>query len=207
MNLAQKLVGAVLALLGIVLLVPGAWFAGHLGGSGTATFTLHPVRGTVVLAPSVLNRLDEPTVVLVVPRAGQHVWAGVGAPSDVTALVGTTPVTDVTGVVVRDWALVGHSRGSGSAVDPSRAEIWRETHDDTTPVTVELDQASAPETVVVTGAVDRIEVSWSHRAWFVEALVVAVLGLLLVLGGLAVAFLLPRRRRQPAPEAPVEVSA
>ena len=201
MDLAKKLLGALLAVVGAALLVIGLWFAVHLGGSGTATFELRPSAAPVVLEPSVLNRLDEPTTVTVTPASGQQVWVGVGAPSDVTALVGRTPAQHVTSVVIRDWALVSHTTGTGSPVTPSSAEMWQETHTGTSPVTVTLDQANAPQAVVVsadTGSVQRIEVSWSHRTWFVQAVVVAVVGLLVLLAGLATALSGLRRRRRPA---------
>lgn len=209
MDLAKKLLGAALALVGAAVLVVGVWFAAHLGGSGTATFELGRSNSPVVLGPTVLNRLDEPTTVRVVPASGSTVWVGVGAPSDVAALVGTTPRTRVTGVVVRDWALVARSEGSGSPVTPSAAEIWRQEHRASGPTVVDLDQASAPETVVVSGdggSVDRIEVSWTHRAWFVESLVVAVVGFLVLVAGLAV-LVVRLRPDRPADATPEEVTA
>lgn len=209
MTLAQKLLGAVLAVVGAALLVVGLWFAGHLGGSGTATFDARPATTPVVIEPSVLNRLDEATTVTVVPTAGRSVWLGVGAPSDVRSVIGTTRADHVTSVVVRDWSLVHHVRGTGAAADPASAEIWRERHTGSTPVTATLEQSSAPQTVVVTGGVERVELSWSHGAWFAEAVVVAVLGLLLLAAG-AVLVVLGFRRRQAEPspdEETTEVAA
>lgn len=200
MDLAKKLLGGVVAVAGAALLVLGLWFGVHLGGSGTATFDLAPSALPVVVEPSVLNRLDQPTTVRVVPASGQRVWVAVGAPSDVRALLGTSRAEHVTSVKVRIWALVAHLRGTGGAVDPTTAQIWRERHTDTSPVTLTLGQDAAPQTVVVAGrpgSVQRIEVSWTHGAWFAEAVIVALIGLLVLAVGLATVFL--HRRPDQAP--------
>ena len=44
-TLAKRVVGGILALLGLVLTVVGLWYAVHLGGGGTATFS-SKVNGT-----------------------------------------------------------------------------------------------------------------------------------------------------------------
>ena len=76
-TLAKRVVGALLALLGLVLTVIGLWYAVHLGGSGTATFS-SPASGTTpVLVPqTVLNRVDGAVTRHGHPPQGWHGLAG-----------------------------------------------------------------------------------------------------------------------------------
>lgn len=183
MAIAKKLLSLALAIIGLALLVVGLWFAAHLGSGGKATFRLTP-SGTnpLVIEPSLTNRLDQPLTITVRAAAGDSVWTGVGAPSDVEAAIGTTPATRLTQVAVRHWTIVSRSAGTGQPATVKDAEIWRTTSTTPGQVSITVDQRTAPETIVVAGessALRSVTVTWQHRTWFFQALVVALFGLLL----------------------------
>ena len=83
--LIQRVAGALLALVGLVAAVVGAWFLAHLGTSGTATFTAEPGQRVVVLEPDVLNRVDAPVTIEAVTEDGAPVSVRAGRPSFSTA--------------------------------------------------------------------------------------------------------------------------
>mgnify|MGYP007004573001 CR=1 FL=1 len=98
--LIQRVAGALLALVGLVAAVVGAWFLAHLGTSGTATFTAEPGQRVVVLEPDVLNRVDHP--VEITATGSGDVWVGTARPSDVEAFFGDAQRAQVAGVDVSD---------------------------------------------------------------------------------------------------------
>ncbi|HOT57147.1 MAG TPA: hypothetical protein PL014_08395, partial [Ornithinibacter sp.] len=70
-TIVKSVVGALLAVLGLVLTVIGAWFATQLGSSGTAQFTARPATtDPVIIRPSVLNRVESDVVVTATPAEG-----------------------------------------------------------------------------------------------------------------------------------------
>ena len=123
-TIVKRLVGALLALVGLALTVVGVWFATQLGTSGTAEFTVRPsTTDPVVIRPDVLNRVDADVVVTATPGAGGTVWMALANPSDATAVLGSAKHVDVTGVSVRDWALETAPRGSGAATELGAADL------------------------------------------------------------------------------------
>ena len=105
-TLAKRVVGGLLALIGLVLTVIGLWYTFHLGGSGTATFSTTASGTNPVLVPqTVLNRVDGVVKVTAVPRKGGAVWLAAAAPSDAKAVLSKTAHTSVTGVSTRPWQL------------------------------------------------------------------------------------------------------
>jgi hypothetical protein len=197
LRIVTRVVGAVLALVGLALAAVGVWFATQLGGSGTATFTASPgSTGPVVLTPDVLNRVDADITLTVTPSSGGRAWIALANPSDATAVLGDSARTEVTGVSVGDWALLTAERGTGDPVDLASAPLWRNQKDAAGPVSMTVQQAQAPESVVITaqeGTVERVTLRVSDKTWFVEAVVAALVGVLLLVVGLVVAW--PRRRR------------
>ncbi|HET7763006.1 MAG TPA: hypothetical protein VFL46_11650 [Phycicoccus sp.] len=195
--LVTRVLGAVLALVGLALTVVGVWFATQLGGAGTATFTATPSgSGPVVLGPDVLNRVDADVVVTASSNGGGRTWMALANPSDATAVLGGSSRTEVTGVSVRDWRLLTAQRGNGAPAPLATAELWRNEDDAEGRVSMTVEQADAPETVVVaaeSGTVDRVTLTVSDKTWFVEAVVAALVGVFLVVVGLVL--LWPRRRR------------
>ena len=88
-TIVKRVVGALLALVGLALTVAGVWLAAELGSSGTARFTVHPATADpVLIGPDVLNRVDSDVVVTATPPAGGSVWMALANPSDADAVVG-----------------------------------------------------------------------------------------------------------------------
>lgn len=202
-RIVVRLVGVLLALAGLALTVVGVWFATRLGGDGTAEFTTRPQAGRpVLLTPEILNRVDADVTVTATPTAGGRVWMALANPSDATAVLGDAERVRATGVDVRDWTLLTRTSGSGEAEGLTSAELWRQQDDAEGPVSLTVQQESAPESVVVVaqdGDIASLTLRVSDKRWFVESVVTALVGLFLLVGGLVA--LWPRRRR-PVPEAP-----
>lgn len=192
---------AVLALAGLVLAGAGAWFAAHLGTSGSGTFEARAVGGdVVVLGPDVLNRLDRPVTVTARTGDGDEVWIGRAAPSDAEALLGQSDRTAVTGVDVGGWSLATSARG-GTAEAPALAasDIWRETVSGTGTARVSLDQRDAPETLVIAtasgrpAALESVTATWQNSTWFVLAVLALLVGVLLTAAAAGALWILGRR--------------
>jgi hypothetical protein len=190
--LAKRALLGALTLVGLVLLGVGAWFSVHLGPSGSATFTTEPAQGAVVVVePSVLNRVDRPvTVTARAPGSGQ-VWIGRASASDADAVVGGWDAADLTGVHVRDWSLVAARSGAGRATGLAASDVWRQSATGTGTVRLRVTQDRAPESLVVAApdgspaALDSVSVTAENRSWFFQALLLALVGLLSVVAGLA----------------------
>ena len=199
-TIVKRVVGAVLSLLGLGLVVVGAWFATQLGSSGTAEFTLATDSDVpVLIQPDVLNRVDSDVVVSATTTSGGSVWMALANPSDATAVVGSSRHQEVTGVSVRDWALTTTTRGSGEPPALGEADLWRKQDSAKGPVRLTVLQSEAPETLVIaaTGApLTSVTLTVLDKSWFVEAVVAALIGLFLIAGG--VLLLLPHRRSEGA---------
>ncbi len=192
----KRLVGVLLALAGLALTVVGVWFATQLGSSGTAEFTVRPTTADpLVIPPEVLNRVDADVVVTATPASGGSVWMALANPSDATAVLGDARRTEVTGVAVRDWLLTTRGTGSGAASDGlGVADLWRQQDQAPGPVTLTVEQDEAPETLVVAvegGPLRSLTVTLTDKAWFVESVVAALVGLFVLVVG--VLLLWPRR--------------
>lgn len=187
-TLAKRVVGALLALLGLVVTVIGLWYAVHLGGSGTATFS-SPATGTnpVLVPQTVLNRVDGNVTVTATPRSGGTVWLAATTPSDAEAVLGATAHTTVTGVDTRPWELLTEDVGTGQAPALAGTDVWRNTETGTGAVSMTIEQANAPETVLAQateGQIATIELTWERKSWFVQSVIAALVGLFLLLSGL-----------------------
>jgi hypothetical protein len=198
--LAKRALLGALTLVGLVLLGVGAWFSYHLGPSGSATFTTRPEQGAVVLVqPSVLNRVDRPVTVTARTSGVSQVWVGKASASDAAAVVGGADVTTVSGARVRDWSLGADRSGSGRADGLTAADVWRHTTTGLGTVRLRVDQALAPEALVVANPdgspaeLDSVTVTIESRTWFFQALLVGLVGLLSVVAGLAGLWHLRRR--------------
>ncbi|MEO5610901.1 MAG: hypothetical protein ABIQ61_04075 [Ornithinibacter sp.] len=199
-TIVKRVVGAVLSLLGLGLVVVGAWFATQLGTSGSAEFTLAADSDVpVLIQPDVLNRVDSDAVVRATTTSGGSVWMALANPSDATAVVGSSRHQEVTGVSVRDWALTTTTRGSGESPALGEADLWRKQDSAKDQVRLTVLQSEAPETLVIaaTGApLTSVTLTVRDKSWFVEAVVAALIGLFLIAGG--VLLLLPHRRSEGA---------
>lgn len=186
-TLAKRAVGGILALLGLLLTVIGLWYAIHLGGGGTATFSSKPAGANPVLVPqTVLNRVDGVVKVTATPKAGGAVWLAAATPSDAKAVLGRTAHTTVTGVSTRPWQLESESTGTGQAPELAGTDVWRNTETGNGAVSMTIEQANAPETVIAQatkGELDRVDVTWERKSWFVQSVIAALVGLFLLLSG------------------------
>lgn len=184
----KRLVAVLLGVLGLVLGVGGLWFVAHLGGSGIATFrTTLSGSEAIVIPPSVLNRVPAPVTVSVQGSPGSAVWIGASRPSDATSAVGAAAHRQVTGVDVSDWTLHVGTAGTGKAASFARADVWHTQQTGTERVSLTLEQANAPETVVVAvdkGSLTDLTISFERKAWFVQSVVAALIGLFLLLAGI-----------------------
>lgn len=188
-TLAKRVVGALLALVGLVLGATGLWYAFHLGGSGTATFTT-TASGTnpIVVPQTVLNRVDDVVKVTVTPREGGTVWLAAATPSDAKAVLGKTAHTTVTGVSTQPWKLESEPVGAGAAPALASTDVWRNTETGEGAVSMTIEQANAPETVIAQatkGQLERVDVTWERKSWFVQSVIAALVGLFLLLSGLS----------------------
>ena len=80
-TIVKRVVGALLALVGLALTAAGVWLAAELGSSGTAQFTVHPATADpVLIGPDVLNRVDADVVVTATPTGRRVGVDGAGEP-------------------------------------------------------------------------------------------------------------------------------
>lgn len=186
-TMLKRAVAILLGLLGLVLGGGGIWLAGQLGPSGSAEFTATVSGSSALLVPpAVLNRVDAPATVTVSGTAGSTIWVGVARPSDAAAALDDAARPEITGVVVSDWALTSTARGSGAPPAFARADVWHKQEQGTRAVQVQLAQADAPESLVATaekGEITQVSVTLHRKAWFVQAVVAALIGLFLILAG------------------------
>ena len=216
---AKRVLSAALTVIGLGLVLVGAWFTVHLGSSGSATLRSTPATGAlVVVEPSLLNRVDAPATVTAVAAPGTTIWMGRTTPSDADAIVGGADRTSVTGARVRDWSLVTSRAGAGPAADLAGADVWRQTATGQGRVHLSVEQTGAPESIVIAGPdgspvdLTSLTVTVERRTWFFQALLATLVGLIAAVAGAAALWQArPRRRRttatpdlQPAMPAPAE---
>jgi hypothetical protein len=215
-TIVKRVVGALLALVGLALTAVGIWFAAQLGTSGAAEFVVHPATADpVVVGPDVLNRVDADVVVTATPTAGGSMWMALANPSDADAVMGTSKHLAVTGVTVSDWSLDTATTGNGTAPELGAADLWRQQDEAKGPVTLTVKQSEAPETLVVKaqgGQLSNLTLTVTDKSWFVEAVVAALIGLFLLVAG--VVLLTSGRRRHhdavavpPVPAVPEDPAA
>lgn len=186
-TLIQRVAGVVLALAGLVAAIVGGWFLANLGTSGTATFTADPGQRVVVLDPDVLNRVDHP--VEVTAAGSGELWAGTARPSDAEAVLGHATRAEVSGVAVSDWVLTSAEVGSTDPVDPAGLDVWQESGTASGEISRTIEQSQAPQTLVVAAAdgaeIDSVTMTVEDSGWGTMAVVTLVVGLVLLLAGVA----------------------
>jgi hypothetical protein len=173
----RRLIGAVVALLGLVLTGLGAWFALTLGPSGTARFTA-TASEPLLIGPSTLNRVPEPVTVSATSPRGP-VFLGVATPQDATDVVGSARHQRAVVTQFPARTLELGTAGEAALADPTRLPIWRATGQNR----LVVDQEGAPESVVVypgsPGPVD-VTLTWQRGSWFRQSLVVLIVGLIIL---------------------------
>jgi hypothetical protein len=199
--LARRIAVALAALVGLALVVFGAWFAFVLGPKGTAAF--HATSNApLVIGPSVLNRVQAPVTVTANAASGP-VFLGTGVPQDVDDLVGQSKHNVVASASFPARTLTIETLGSGDLADPSESHIWRATGEGS--ITVTQDQA--PQSVLVYptqgGSVD-VDLTVARNTWFLQSLVALVVGLIVL--AFAGGWLWQSWRTPPASDTPVEAA-
>jgi hypothetical protein len=175
--LARRIAVALAALVGLALVVFGAWFAFVLGPKGTAAF--HATSNApLVIGPNVLNRVQAPVTVSANAESGP-VFVGAGVPQDVDELVGTSKHNVVASASFPARTLTIEQLGTEELADPSDSHIWRATGEGSLTVT----QDQAPQSVLVYptkgGSVD-VDVTVARNTWFLQSLVALVVGLIVL---------------------------
>lgn len=180
---ARRVLGAVVAVLGTALVVVGVWPAFKLGPSGEAHFSVtSKVPGAIVVGPDVLNSVDVPVRVAATRSDGGPVRLTVAPASDADAILARSAVSVVSGVHYPAGTLDLRASGAGSLRDLSTADVWRLSAKGAGSAELVVDQRRAPETAVLTSGDDAalkdvtMTLTWANRAWFFEALAVAMLG-------------------------------
>lgn len=199
MALARRIAVALAALVGLALVVFGAWFAFVLGPKGTAAF--HATSNApLVLGPNVLNRVQAPVTVTANAASGP-VFVGAGVPQDVDDLVGQSKHNVVASASFPAGTLTIETLGAGDLADPSESHIWRATGEGS--ITVTQDQA--PQSVLVYptqgGSVD-VDLTVARNTWFLQSLVALVVGLIVL--AFAGGWLWQNWRTPPASATPLE---
>lgn len=182
MIVVRRALIALVALAGLALAVAGVWFAVVLGPSGTARFSAS-ATGPLVVGPQVLGNVDVPVTVTATSAAGP-VFLGAAPPQDVVDVVGGTRVQEAVTARFPSRTLALRATGAGDLTDPRTLEVWRSTGSGS----LDLAVADAPRSVLVvptTNAPVRVTVALHRSAWFVEAVVAIVVGLIVAVAAAA----------------------
>jgi hypothetical protein len=90
---------------------------------------------------------------------------------------------------MRSWSLDTTHEGAGPAPDLASADIWHSTRTGTGTAYLGVDQADAPEALVIASAdgspvdVHSVTVTVQRRTWFFQAVLTALVGLLAAVAG------------------------
>ena len=180
---ARRALGAVVAGMGIILVVVGAWIVVKLGPSGEAHFNATlKAPGAIVVTSDVLNAVDVPVLVTATRRDGGAVRLTAAPSTDARAILATSAVSTVSAVHFPAETLDLRSSGAGALTDISIADVWRLAAKGTRSARLVVDQGWGPETVVVTSGDATslkdvtVTLTWADRAWFFDALAVTMIG-------------------------------
>ena len=139
-HLLIRSLAAVLAVLGVLAGAVGLWFMTQLGTDGRAAFTAEPGSQTVVLEPSMLNRVDSDVVVEA--RSEGAVWMGLARPSDAESVMKDAKAARAVDVSVPSWELKTVDSGSGESA-PKSYDLWQAQRTGTGSASITVDQAAA----------------------------------------------------------------
>ena len=180
---ARRALGAVVAGMGIILVVVGAWIVVKLGPSGEAHFNATlKAPGAIAVTSDVLNAVDVPVLVTATRRDGGAVRLTAAPSTDARAILATSAVSTVSAVHFPAETLDLRSSGAGALTDISTADVWRLAAKGTRSARLVVDQGWGPETVVVTSGDATslkdvtVTLTWADRAWFFDALAVTMIG-------------------------------
>ena len=185
---ARRVLGAVVAVLGIALAVLGTWTAVKLGPSGEARFSA-TLRGpgAIVVGTEVLSSVDVSVRVTATRSDGGALWLAVAPSSDASAVLAKSAVSTVSGVHYPAGTLDLRASGAGLLTDISTSDVWRLTSKGTRSADLVVDQGRGPETAVVTSGDTTsltgvaLTLTWADRTWFLEALAGALIGAIIAM--------------------------
>lgn len=179
----RRAFGAVVAALGIILVVAGAWIVVTLGPSGEAHFSAtSKAPGAIAVTSDVLNAVDVPVLVTATRRDGGAVRLTAAPSADARAILATSAVSTVSAVRYPAGTLDLRPSGAGAVTDVSTADVWRLAAKGRGSAGLVVDQGQGPETVVVTSGDATtlkdvtLTLTWTSRAWFFDALAVTMIG-------------------------------
>ena len=172
--------------MGIVFVVVGAWMVVKLGPSGSAQFsTTSKAPGAIVVPAGVLNTVDVPVHVKVTRGDGGAVLLAAAQSADARAILATSSVSTVSAVHYPSGSLDLRASGTGALPEIGSADIWRLSSRGVGSAELLVDQARAPETLVVASGDSTalkdvtVTLTWADHAWFFEALAMGTLGAVL----------------------------
>ena len=179
----RRVVGAVLAVLGVALAVFAAWTAIKLGPSGEARFSVvSKAPGVLVVGPDVLNSMEVPVRITATRSDGGAVRLLAAASTDARAVLGKSALSTVSGVHFPAGRLDLRASGAGRLSAVATSDVWRLSATGTGSAELVVDQGRGPEAAVVTsGDATALKdvtmtLTWADRTWFFEALAAAVIG-------------------------------
>ena len=153
----------------------------------------------------VLARVDGPVEVSVSRIDGGAVWLGLAHDADARAAVGSSPFLSVDRVHYPSGGVDAHVTGAGAS-KASRlpgGDVWQQTSTGTGAARLVVQPSDVPQSVVATSgnaaALGRVRttLTWQNQTWFVEALAVAAIGLVLAALAPRVPLARPSTPRQP----------
>ena len=187
--------------MGVALAVVGAWTALKLGPSGEAQFrATSKAPGAIVVGPDVLNSVDVPVRVAATRNDGGALRLVAARSSDARAVLGKSTASTVSGVSYPAGTLDLRLSGAGALPDISRADVWRLSATRAGSAELVVDQGSGPETALVTSGDASpltnvtVTLTWANSIWLAEAIVVALIGV--IIAAFAITGLWRGRRRR-----------
>jgi hypothetical protein len=179
----RRVLSVVVVVLGAVLAIFGVWNAFKLGPSGEARFSVTSKDpGALVVEPYVLNAVGVPLRITARRSDGGGVWLVVAPSADARAVLARSAVSTVSGVHYPGGTLDLRASGAGGAAGISTADVWRLSAKGAGSAQLVVNQGSGPETAVVTSGDATalrgvtMTLTWADRAWFFDALAVALIG-------------------------------
>jgi len=179
----RRVLGALMAAVGVVLVVVGSWTVVKLGPSGEARFSAtSKAPGAVVVTSDVLNCMDAPVQVTATRRDGGAVLLAVAPSPDARAILATSAASTVSVMHYPAGTMDLRASGAGALTGADTADIWRLSDKGAGSAELVVDQGRGPETAVITSGDTTsltdltVTLAWANRAWFFEALLVAMIG-------------------------------
>ena len=179
----RRVLGVVVALLGAALAIFGAWNAFSLGPSGEARFSVSAKDpGALVVEPDVLNAVGVPVRITARRSDGGVVLLVVAPRADARAVLARSAISTVNGVHYPAGTLDLRASGVGAPIGIGTADVWRLSATGAGSAQLLVNQGFGPETAVIaSGDASSLKgvtmtLTWADRAWFFDALAVALIG-------------------------------